>query len=392
VKTNYCLIENDNVIVDYKWYPFKKDFMPVMVDFHDNMDRENYVAYESGNRSIILHHNDTWFKAKGIGIPKGISKPIYKNSQFYTYILNNDLEMCHKSVIWGFMEKNDADSEIFGTKYIGDIQNNIISVGYGILENINYITYKDRKELFYNLKKSKESVLKKLFNYSSKKDAYCFFMKVFSDIRVQEILFPFMFPQIAEILDEDDCKEYIGWLGNSCGRILKILHDNDILHGTWLGNRNMGSFLDIHSNSYIGNYILDESKIGIVDFDLTEKNNNSNIKEMEKKCLIQMENPLFYAGSFIGNEALEMGLVKKNEFRENLAKIFEAGVDEGYSGNEYYIEMTKRAEMLKDIVDLKDIIWNLYEIPKDLVGNVYYLEYLIKNKEANTSDIRELFE
>ena len=122
-----------------------------------------------------------------------------------------------------------------------------------------------------------------------------------------------MFPQVVEIFDNDNIFEYIRWMGSSCGNLLKNFHDNGYLHGTWVDNKNnFAGLLDVHSNCYTGNYIVDNERINMCDFDLTKPIEKENYKEIETWALIHMENPLYYAGSYNHQDALQQNIAKKN--------------------------------------------------------------------------------
>ena len=113
------------------------------------------------------------------------------------------------------------------------------------------------------------------------------------------------------------------------------------------------------------------------------------MKDLEKWCLINMENPLFYAGSYLGNEALRMGLAKKNTFREELARQFVDGVNEGYDGEIHYIEKQLRRNMLEKLCKSKQFLWELFKLPKDLIGDIYYIDALMLKTTLKDIDINK---
>jgi hypothetical protein len=199
-----------------------------------------------------------------------------------------------------------------------------------------------------------------------------------------------MFPQIKYILDPNECIDYIKWLGSSCGFNLKRLHENNLIHGTWIGDKkgNIG-ISDVHSNSYTGNHTVSQENTFLVDFDLTSSIQDDNILNLEKWCIINMENPLHYAGSYLKTDALKMGIAKKNVFREQLAKSFEEGVNIGYSGEDYYVEKDLRREMLENICKSKQFLWNMYGLPKDLIGDIYYIDALMLRKNMKEIDVKK---
>lgn len=391
VRTDFWLLEDENVEMKVSRYPFDNNKMPVMCQFSEGTSSESYEAYESGNRSIIYYDDGRWFKAKGIGIPRGISRPIYHDKKIYTYQLYGDLDMCHHSAIWGYMEKVDLNCELYGVKETNELGMDIETSGFGEYKKGYYISFKDRRELFNFLKSSKESDrLKKLFGSSILTQLFSFYSFIPSDLRVQELLFVFMFPQIEYMLDTTECKEYVRWLGSSCGYRLRQLHEVDLLHGTWIGDRKAEIGLaDVHSNSYTGNHTITEEDTWLVDFDLAKTSKDDSLKDLEKWCLINMENPLFYAGSYLGNEALRMGLAKKNTFREELARQFVDGVNEGYDGEIHYIEKQLRRNMLEKLCKSKQFLWELFKLPKDLIGDIYYIDALMLKTTLKDIDIKK---
>jgi hypothetical protein len=391
VKTNFYLVNGNYVFVDKSKYPFNLNKIPIMCKFTQDENLEKYQGYESGNRSILYYYNGICIKAKGIGIPRGISQPIFDNGEIFTYHLSNDLEMCHRSVIWGFMRKEDVDCELFGSKNSNVIGLSYETIGYGLYSNVKIISFKDRKELFKYLRTVENDVIYDKFDKSGRKvEAFCYFSEISSDLRVQELLYVFMFPYLDELLGIEDCIEYIRWLGSSCGFNLRKLHDCDILHGTWIGDKKVSIGLtDVHSNSYIGNHVVEEGNTKLVDFDLSQRSSDEKMKKLEKWCLINMENPLFYAGSYLGNEPISMNIAMKNIFREKLSMEFKEAIDDGYNYNIYNIEKKLKRSMLDKITKVKQCLWDLYKLPKDFIGNIYFLEHLIATKKIDKKEVIE---
>jgi len=391
-KTKFWLLDDQEAHIDERLYPFDHDKIPVMCRFGEQETSQPREAYESGNRSIVFHYNDAWFKAKGIGIPRGVSRPIYEKGRIYSYHLNEDLDMCHRSVLWGFMEKHDLDCELFGAEKSKELGISIDPIGFGVYEKILYITFKDRRQLFQYLKETNEGALASRFSRMSEKTSgYCFFARIPSDLRVQELLYTFMFPEVTGVLDEDNSRDYVRWLGSSCGYRLRQLHNQGVLHGTWIGDRRIQIGLsDVHSNSYCGNHIVEEENTGLVDFDLTEVSQDDSLRKLEKWCLIHMENPLLYAGSYLAEEAPGMGLVRKNPFRERLAKEFESGVEQGYDGEIYAIENNIRRNMLDKLSQTKALMWELYGLPKDLVGDIYLIDASVMKRSGKDQELRHV--
>lgn len=391
VKTKFWLVEDENIEMKVSKYPFDKNKMPLMINVNKDVSFESNEAYESGNRSIIFYDDGRWFKAKGIGIPGGASRPIYKDEKIYTYELYDEIEMCHTSVLWGFMDKIAIECELLGAEKCNQLGMDIELSGYGEYKEGYYISFKDRKELFKYLGNTKESNrLKKMFRSSKKTPLHSFYSFIPSDLRVLELLYTFMFPHIEYMLDVENCKDYVRWLGSSCGHRLKQIHEANLLHGTWTEDRKKEFDLyDVYSNSYLGNHTVTEEETYLIDFDLAEHSQDKFLKDAEKWCLINMGNPLFYAGTYLGNEPLKMGLAKKNSFRENLSNIFICGVNEGYASEIYYIEKKLRRKMLEKIAKSKQILWKLFKLPNDLIGDIYYIDAILVKKSLKDIDIKK---
>ena len=397
-KTKYSLINNNSIFMKDKNH-FGKMKVPLMCNFLNEEESISLDAYQSGNRSIVFQSSDLLIKAKGIGIPNGYTKPIYNDKNIYTYKLLNDPNMCHKSIIWGFMDEHEFKCELFGVKKAEELGQNIKLLGHTTFDDVYCLKLKDRSELFKKLKDTNITDRMKSFKKSflnpfrsiNKTNAYSIFYSVPSDIRVKELLCTFMFPQIKEIIDENDIIEFTKWLGINCGLLLDEFHDNGILHGTWVDNTNpIPGFLDIHSNAYTGNYLVDEKGLTMCDFDLTAPIEDEKYKEIEKWSLIHMENPLYYSGSYTPSDALNQGIAKKNPFRENLASIFEQSVEDGYKKELYEVENHWKKEMLNTIINLKTFFWELYNIPKNIIDIIDYIDYLITTKEIDEKEMKSL--
>ena len=221
----------------------------------------------------------------------------------------------------------------------------------------------------------------------SKTSAYSTYFYVPSDIRVGELFFTFMFPNITDFIDPDSIIDYVEWLGSSCGYLLRQFHNAGTLHGTWVGSdfTSLG-LLDVHSNSYTGNYLVDYDELTMCDFDLSKPIEKESEKDVEKWALVHVENPLYYAGSYVPKDALNQGIARKNLFREELAKKFEQAVDVGYSEGPINIEKKLKRETLDLIIKAKKCMWELYELPEKLVGQIDYVDYVIFNKDIKPKD------
>ena len=394
-KTKYCLINNNIHVHKDSLNCIFKNNVPLMCDFVEHKNLTSYVAYESGNRSIFFNKHNSWIKAKGIGIPVGYTRPLYYKENIYTYQLR-DPNMCHESIIWGFMEKDELNCELYGAMKAEELGQKVTLLGYTSFPNVYYLKMKDRAELFYKLKSTNiNERLRNFKNGAKKTTVYSIFYSVPSDIRVQELLCTFIFPQITKIIDKKDIREYIQWIGSSCGFLLKEFHDSGALHGTWFENRNEGirllGLIDIHTNCYTGNYLVDEEGITMCDFDLSRPIQKESYREIEKWALIHTENPLYYAGSYSPNDALYQKIAIKNPFRESLSVLFEKSVKQGYKGEKYEVEGAWKREMLSLISRAKVFLWNLYGIPKEITAQIDYLDYILTLKTVNQKDFNKAF-
>jgi len=388
-KTHFWLIDGETTLRHKNLYPFQNDKLPVMCNFAEHMNYPTLLGFESGNRSILLPCKEGWFKAKGIGIPEGISQPIFRNNNIYTYHLSAEERMCHTSILWGFMEKEEAESEVFGNDIAESIGMPAFLVGGGCYNNVNYSSFSDTQELFaYLHKKDDSETLDKRYNETSRKtEAFCTFSIVPSDLRVDEILYGFMLPYIEQAVDMKNCKDYIRWLGSNCAQNLRILHDNGILHGTYFVPKWSGGSMShrvIHSNAYTGNHVISETKTWIVDYDLArlvEEESKSSFDD-EIESLTYLQNPLMY-GEYYKSNSL------KNEFRETLANEFREGVSQGYQNDLYEVEDKFKREMLRKLTRIKKTMWNLFELPSGLTRARDYLEYVITKKKISKEDFKK---
>lgn len=390
-ETSYWLIGNDSTFFNDQLNPFGKDRVPIMCDFLGEHNFPSFKTYESGNRSILLMQKGRLLKAKGIGIPTGVSKPKYENGKIYTYQLYDDPDMCHKSILWGFMQDEEFNCELYGAEKARELGQKIKLVGTTSYRNVYYIRFKDRVQLFDKLHKIRPEILiSDLKKSGDPTTAHSVFFTVPSDIRVGELFYTLMFPEITDLIDPEMIREYVNWLGSHCGHLLRQFHDSGSLHGTWVGNRATSLGLrDIHSNSYTGNYLVDNERLTMCDFDLSKPIEKESEKEIEKWALVHVENPLYYAGSYTPDDALKQRIAKKNPFREELAALFEKAVDYGYSEEPMEMERSLKREMLGLLVRAKKLLWYLYGLPEDLIGQIYYIDHVISKTKIEKRKLRE---
>ena len=112
-------------------------------------------------------------------------------------------------------------------------------------------------------------------------------------------------------------------------------------------------------------------------------------KDIEKWALVHVENPLYYAGSYRPNDALNQGMAKKNPFREELAIKFEQAVDVGYLEGPISMEKNLKQDTLDQTIKAKKLMWTLYGLPDNLIGQIEYVDYVIFNKKIKPKDFKK---
>lgn len=384
-KNKVHLITNTSQFFRKHKTPFENGFVPIMVEMLDETEYKTFDVYESGNRSIIFKHKGKWIKAKGIGIPVGFTRPLMRHRDLFTYQLYNDPGMCHRNILWGFMHESEYNSELYGFRVAQKLGQRVELLGMTNFNGVKCISFKDRIEMFAKLPNIPREKLLNMFEKEKKKTkAYSIYVKVPTDVRVGELLYALIFPELIDMIDPASIKEYIEWLGSSCGKQLRDFHDVNALHGTWTDNKTKSlGLLDVHTNAYTGNYLVDEESITMCDFDLSKPVTNDNEKEIERWALVHVENPLFYAGSHTPEDAVEQGIAKKNVFREKMAEVFKKAVDKGYHKESFDLEKSLKREYLVQLIKAKNILWNLYEIPANLTGQIDYLDFVVAHKKLD---------
>jgi hypothetical protein len=290
------------------------------------------------------------------------------------------------------MQEEEYACEKFGATKAKELGQKIELIGSASFNEVYYLNMKDRVELFTKLLNLKLDDLMDLFKNSQKKTkAYSTYYFIPSDIRVAELCITFVFPFVTELIDTENIRDYIEWLGSSCGSLLRSFHDSGALHGTWLGPEYTSlGILDVHTNSYTGNYLVDENNVTMCDFDLSQPIEKDSYKEIEKWALTHIENPFNYAGSYIPKDALRQGIAKKNVFREDLALRFEKSVKIGYNQGLLDLEKKMKKEMLRRIITTKEIMWKLYEIPKDITSQIDYIDQVISSKKIDKNNLKKI--
>ncbi|NVL93432.1 MAG: hypothetical protein HWN71_10410, partial [Desulfobacterales bacterium] len=87
-KAPFHLVVGSTKFVDQSLYPFGADEIPILCDLEEGRAR-GLEAHTSGLRSMVLPGaGGSWFKAKAIGIPSGISRPFLHDGWICTYHLS----------------------------------------------------------------------------------------------------------------------------------------------------------------------------------------------------------------------------------------------------------------------------------------------------------------
>jgi len=380
-KVPFILVDAETRLLDPSNYPFPDGKAPVQCVFMDPQP-EKLEAHTSGNRSIILPHRGHWFKAKAVGIPSGVSQPILNNGRMYSYFLSND-RIGSGTLIWGFSQIEEAENELRWMQKIHGFAPSPKPVGIGIFRNLSVKEFKDRLELFEYLKNADANRrLEEFAGCSRLMDAASVYSLQPTDIRVDEILYGFISPELSNELDKEDCRDYLKWLGSSCGKNLRLLHDNGILHGSLL------RYGGVMTNSHVGNHIVNGDSTWITDFHMCQPVSDNGFKQIELECLTYVMNPLESAerigkGRFEQRAspivyALSEPLTPDHlsryveDFRpitagEDLSVAFIDGVEYGYFRHKVtHVEMSLRSEVLGKVAELKRRLWRMLSLPEGM--------------------------
>jgi len=362
-------------------YPFPSNKAPVQCRL-EGMELDKFEAYTSGNRSIILPHEEGWFKAKAIGIPHGVSQPILEGDRLYSYFLSSD-RIGSGSLIWGFSQLEEAENELRWMQRIHELAPSPKPVGIGVFRSVFVKDFKDRISLFDYLKGCDTKRLVGDIGRDGRSiDAASVYSLQPTDIRVDEILYGFISPELRDVVDIRDCKDYLKWLGSSCGKNLRSLHDNSILHGSLL------RYDGVMTNSHVANHLVDENSTCVTDFHMSEPVSDERFKEIELECLTYVMNPLESAESiararfkpktspiiYALSEVLpsyhafiQLEDVRPTSTGEDLTTAFIDGVEYGYRRHKaVHVEASLRRELLERAVELKRKLWNLIGLPEGM--------------------------
>ncbi len=393
-KVPFILVDAETRLLDPGNYPFPSGKAPVQCIL-THPESERFEAYTSGNRSIILPQGECWLKAKAVGIPSGVSQPILKKGRIYSYFLSND-RIGSGTFIWGFSQIEEAENELRWMQRIYDFAPSPKPVGIGILRNLSVKEFKDRPELFEYLKGADMNrLLEEFARCSRSMDAASVYSLQPTDIRVDEILYGFISPELGNELDDGNCKDYLKWLGSSCGKNLRLLHDNGILHGSVL------RYGGVMTNSHVGNHMVNEDSTWITDFHMCQLVSDKRFKQIELECLTYVMNPLESAER-IGKGRFEpraspmayalseppiLSHISQyvEDFRprsmgEDLSVAFIDGIEYGYFRRKVtHIEASLRTEVLEKVAELKSRLWRMLNLPEGMQrGDAIVRELMVR--------------
>jgi len=380
-KTPFFLVDAETKLLDSSNYPYPDGKAPVQgIPMYSQL--EKLEAYTSGNRSIIMPCGEHWFKAKAAGIPSGTSQPILNKGRIYSYFLSND-RIGSGTLIWGFSQIEEAENELQWMQKIHTFAPSPKPVGIGIFRNLCVKEFKDRPELFEYLKHVDANRLLEEFSSGSRlMDAASVYSLEPTDIRVDEILYGFISPELGNELGKEDCRDYLKWLGSSCGKNLRLLHDNGVLHGTLL------RYGGVMTNSHVGNHMASEDSTWITDFHMCQPISDKRFKQIELECLTYVMNPLESAerigkGRF-EQRAVPMAYALSEPLTPNhvsqyvldlqprspgkdLSKAFIDGIECGYYRRKVtHIETSLGSEVLEKAAELKRRLWKTLSLPEGM--------------------------
>jgi hypothetical protein len=380
-KVPFFLVDAETMLLDPGSYPFPSGKAPIQCILMQP-EPERFEAYTSGDRSVILPHGEGWFKAKAIGIPTSASQPILKNGRIHSYFLTND-RIGSGSLIWGFSQIEEAENELRSMQKIHDLVPSPKPVGIGIFRNLSVKEFNDRFELFNYLKATDFKQLAKEFSAGGRSmDAASVYCLEPTDIRVDEILYGFISPELCNYLEVTNCKDYLKWLGSSCGNNLRLLHDNGILHGSIL------RYGGVMTNSHVGNHMVNEDSTWITDFHMSQPVSDERFKEIELECLTYVMNPLESAerigrrrfmlrasstpiappqSAILNHVSSAAEDFQPTSTGEELSMAFIDGIEYGYFGRKIsYVETSLRREVLEKAAELRRRLWRALSLAEGM--------------------------
>jgi len=291
-------------------------------------------------------------------------------------------------------------------------------VGIGIYKNVSVLDFDDRISLFRYLDSSDlESILKRFSEHSRQTTACCVFCHEPSDIRVDEIFYALMFPKVEKVVNKDDCKDYVKWLGSSCAHNLRRFHNHGLLHGT-IPKRG-----GVFTNSHFCNHLVGETETWMTDFHMVEKTTDESRMKKEVWCLLHVMNPIepsvemappsgfpfelldqrssmgsvtgpiesvLSVSTPFGTPVSRFESTLRSKFQEELAMELEKGVESGYKEDVFEIESKVKEEMLRKIVQIKETMWKMYNLPKGMQRGIDYVQETIRSRSIPKKELNHI--
>jgi len=407
----YFLVSGETKLEDSSQYPYERCLVPVQCRLVGETLEPSF-AYMSGTRSIVLPIHDHCFKAKATGIPLSVSQPIIHAGKLLTYHLTHEI-IGSGNIIWGFSSIEEAEKEMFWMSKARELDlPSSDPIGIGIYKNVHVLDFGNRWRLVEYLRENDiQAVLKEFMERSRETTAACIFSKAPTDVRVDEIIYAFLFPGIDRVFDMGDCLDYLKWLGSSCGYNLRMHHDQGIMHGTVLEPPfNL-------SNSHLANHLSGESKTWMTDYHMAGGIEDERMKKEEIFYLCHLMNPLPSAmrialerlGKGIqpmypwiidqptsnGIQGLVFGdypisfLTKHEKLTEALIK----GLEHGYfKSGILEIESRLKREFFSTLVKLKEKMWELYDLPKAMQRGAEYVPKIVASTRVPKDKISGIVE
>jgi hypothetical protein len=209
-----------------------------------------------------------------------------KAERLYSYFLTED-RIGSGTLIWGFSQIDEAENEFEWMQKIHEIVPSPKPVGIGFFRNVSVKEFKNRVDLFGYLEDAdRESLLQEFARNSRMREAASVYSLQPTDVRVDEILYGFISPELRNVVSVRDCKDYLKWLGSSCGQNLRLLHGNSILR------RTIPRYGGVMTNSHVGNHLVSEDATWITDLHMAQPIADKRFKEIELECLTYVMNPL----------------------------------------------------------------------------------------------------
>ncbi len=380
-RVRFGLVEGATELVEPSLYPFGRGRLPILCEAAGEKPQP-FEGYESGFRSIAYEQPAGWLKAKGVGIPHGASRPTLRGGEIHTYFLN-EADIGGGRIIWGFSTVEEARRELEMTceaRRLGCPA--VIPIGLGLYGAARVIDFRNRGDLFKALASTPREELLKRFAGARGVEAACVFLHQPSDVRADELLYGFLHPGIGGLLGDREARDFLVWLGSSCGVGLRAHHDVGLLHGT---TPRGGGYM---TNAHSANHLVDEDGTYTTDYHMTRVGGDKELRKMEAFFLASHMNPLpgaaeaaafyfsqprplIYSLSPEGSASPFGGILQPRGRLEEYAEAFVDGVAQGYRRREArHLEVAKRREALTIAAACKKELFRLLDLPASMQRGV----------------------